>query len=504
MDDKQRIALVETRTLDTAATTRRHDNSIRYQFGNHLGSASLELDEQAQIISYEEYTPYGSSTYQAVRSQTETPKRYRYTGKERDEESGLYFHEARYYAPFLGRWTAADPIGMRAGVNAYRYCRNAPINLSDPTGQDPPDDQPPYRLRPLLSDVSVTGVSGSFQFHDLLSSDRSVSGNGGIGFAGRAGFLLDVPRLNLSTSGFVDASALAAVDTDRGAAGVRLRGGAVVGDLSGLHLAVTGAAAIRVPVPERLRLGDLPAPLLDAVPRGEGAGQLSGGLSYGSVPLARFRASASLAGGSFEGRLDATSVGDVARLRADVAGSVGATGDITLQSARLQANVDLPGLNVGLGATGTATSSGALALSASGDIRLLGLPSLHLEGSGSASTTGVDLSGRFYGPGPLFTSYISGSFDLSTNRGISARAGVIGLTYTPGINISDPAPPSPGLSAVAGPARNPWTPSGLTLGASYFQDAQGQLTHVSAGFIPELNERIFTNPRFGVTAGVHF
>jgi RHS repeat-associated protein len=89
---------VETRTLDTAGTTQAPRQLIRYQFGNHLGSASLELDEQAQIISYEEYAPYGSSTYQAVRSQTETAKRYRYTGKERDEESGLYYHGARYYA----------------------------------------------------------------------------------------------------------------------------------------------------------------------------------------------------------------------------------------------------------------------------------------------------------------------------------------------------------------------------------------------------------------------
>ena len=79
MDDKQRIALVETRTLDAAGNDQAPRQLIRYQFGNHLGSASLELDEQAQIISYEEYAPYGSSTYQAVRSQTETPKRYRYT-----------------------------------------------------------------------------------------------------------------------------------------------------------------------------------------------------------------------------------------------------------------------------------------------------------------------------------------------------------------------------------------------------------------------------------------
>ena len=88
MDDKQRIALVETRAQGYEPGVPRQ--LIRYQFGSHLGSVSLELDDQAHIISYEEYTPYGSTSYQAVRSQIETPKRYRYTAKERDEENGLY------------------------------------------------------------------------------------------------------------------------------------------------------------------------------------------------------------------------------------------------------------------------------------------------------------------------------------------------------------------------------------------------------------------------------
>jgi hypothetical protein len=73
-DDNQRIAFAEMRTLDTAGNDQAPRQLLRYQFGNHLGSASLELDEQARIISYEEYAPYGSSTYQAVRSQTETAK----------------------------------------------------------------------------------------------------------------------------------------------------------------------------------------------------------------------------------------------------------------------------------------------------------------------------------------------------------------------------------------------------------------------------------------------
>ena len=136
MDDKQRIALVETRTLDTTGDDQAPRQLIRYQFGNHLGTASLELDEQAQIISYEEYAPYGSSTYQAVRSQTETAKRYRYTGKERDEESGFYYHGARYYISWVARWLSTDQKGLDAGINLYVYVANIPTRLFDPDGMD--------------------------------------------------------------------------------------------------------------------------------------------------------------------------------------------------------------------------------------------------------------------------------------------------------------------------------------------------------------------------------
>ncbi len=133
MDNNQRIALIETRTQGT-------DDSpaqlMRYQLSNHLGSATLELDDQGQIISYEEYYPYGSTSYQAVRNQTETPKRYRYTGKERDEETGLYYHGARYYTPWLGRWISCDPASIRDGPNVYIFVHNKPTLEVDPTGTD--------------------------------------------------------------------------------------------------------------------------------------------------------------------------------------------------------------------------------------------------------------------------------------------------------------------------------------------------------------------------------
>ena len=133
MDDQRRIALVETRSAGNDGSPAQ---LIRYQMGNHLGSASLELDDAGAVISYEEYTPYGSTSYHATRGQQEAAKRYRYTGKERDEETGLNYHSARYYAPWLTRWVSADPIGIGDGVNLYGYCGSRPVTSADDTGTE--------------------------------------------------------------------------------------------------------------------------------------------------------------------------------------------------------------------------------------------------------------------------------------------------------------------------------------------------------------------------------
>jgi RHS repeat-associated protein len=149
-----RIALVETRSQGTDPGPAL---LIRYQLSNHLGSSTLELDDAAQVISYEEYYPYGSTSYQAVRSQTETPKRYRYTGMERDEETGFAYHSARYYAPWLARWTSADPSGYVDGVNLFRYARSNPVAFLDHTGTD----STPAPLGQLVKDFVQEAIAAS-------------------------------------------------------------------------------------------------------------------------------------------------------------------------------------------------------------------------------------------------------------------------------------------------------------------------------------------------------
>lgn len=145
MDDKEKIAIVETKTIDKASgdTTILNKALTRYQFNNHLGSACLELDENAVVVSYEEYHPYGTTSYQAMdKNINPVAKRYRYTGRERDEESGFEYHNARYYLPWLGRWLNTDPIGIKGGMNLFKYSYNNPITFSDLNGLDPTADLP--------------------------------------------------------------------------------------------------------------------------------------------------------------------------------------------------------------------------------------------------------------------------------------------------------------------------------------------------------------------------
>jgi RHS repeat-associated protein len=133
MDDKKRIALVETKTVDANATALVVSPRQRYELEDHIGSAIMEVDEAANVISYEEYFPFGASAFAAGDSTLDfSAKRYRYTGKERDDETGLYYYGARYYAAWLGRWTSVDPGPEH---NVYAYCSNAPVSSVDQDGR---------------------------------------------------------------------------------------------------------------------------------------------------------------------------------------------------------------------------------------------------------------------------------------------------------------------------------------------------------------------------------
>ncbi|OQA03670.1 MAG: putative deoxyribonuclease RhsC [Planctomycetes bacterium ADurb.Bin401] len=61
--------------------------------------------------------------------------RLMFTGREYDEETGLYYYRARYYNPSIGRFLSPDPIGYYDSMNLYQYCGNNSINFIDPYGE---------------------------------------------------------------------------------------------------------------------------------------------------------------------------------------------------------------------------------------------------------------------------------------------------------------------------------------------------------------------------------
>ena len=139
LDNGKRIALIEMVKKEDESQARRP--LIRYQIGNHLDSVTLELDENAKIVSYEEYSSFGSTTFQIGRSDVEAHKRYRFAARERDAETGLYYIGARYYEPSIGRWISSDPDGVADGLNVYCYAHNNPVSLADGDGREVFDPQ---------------------------------------------------------------------------------------------------------------------------------------------------------------------------------------------------------------------------------------------------------------------------------------------------------------------------------------------------------------------------
>lgn len=110
------------------------DEQLRFSLVDATASSTLELDEQAALLSQEGYYPFGGTAWWAAKSQVEARfKTVRYSGKERDA-TGLYYYGYRYYAPWLMRWISPDPAGDVGSLNLYAMVGNNPVTFTDAAG----------------------------------------------------------------------------------------------------------------------------------------------------------------------------------------------------------------------------------------------------------------------------------------------------------------------------------------------------------------------------------
>ncbi|WP_225969053.1 RHS repeat-associated core domain-containing protein, partial [Treponema pedis] len=121
-----------------------------YYHSDHLGSAQFVTDWRGKQYEHIEYTPYGELWIEETAPGIDKLP-FRFTGKELDEETGLYYYGARYLDPKYSRWLSGDPAlgeymaGSSVGeggiyntvnFNVYHYGGNNPIKYIDPTGCD--------------------------------------------------------------------------------------------------------------------------------------------------------------------------------------------------------------------------------------------------------------------------------------------------------------------------------------------------------------------------------
>jgi len=133
------------------------EQNTLYYHADHLGSSSYVTNQSGEFYEMIEYLPYGETLYD---EQTVSSVSYKYTGKEQDAETGLYYYGARYYDAKLCKFISTDaylangkyfPTGNKekdtrlpgmggvfnsTNINAYQYADNNPIKYNDPSGNE--------------------------------------------------------------------------------------------------------------------------------------------------------------------------------------------------------------------------------------------------------------------------------------------------------------------------------------------------------------------------------
>jgi RHS repeat-associated protein len=118
--------------LDQVLAQENSNGEVLWALTDHQGSVRMLLDNNGDVINNITYDAFGNIT---LETNPEVNFRFSYTGRELDEETGLYNYRSRYYDPAVGEFVSEDTIGFAGGdANLSRYVGNSPVNFIDPSG----------------------------------------------------------------------------------------------------------------------------------------------------------------------------------------------------------------------------------------------------------------------------------------------------------------------------------------------------------------------------------
>ena len=135
--DVQMMWDILLKPISAYGQTNSKTEDIYFTHSDHLGSANWITDVGGNPIQYIHYAPYGELIDNQHASGSWYDERYKFTGKERDAETGYDYFGARYYSSLSGHFVSPDPHSdARPGISSYAYCSWNPVSKIDPDGRD--------------------------------------------------------------------------------------------------------------------------------------------------------------------------------------------------------------------------------------------------------------------------------------------------------------------------------------------------------------------------------
>ena len=156
---------------------------LYFYHSDYLGSVEFVTDMRGEAYQFFLNTPWGENVEnQFARNYTAFSSRFRFNGKEWDEETGNFYYGARYYDPKISVWLSVDPLASEyPSLSSYNYVANSPLNAVDPDGRKIQwsNNKQTIALRNAVEGMAKSNRWFGYVYSYLVTMDKTITVDAG-------------------------------------------------------------------------------------------------------------------------------------------------------------------------------------------------------------------------------------------------------------------------------------------------------------------------------------